>query len=204
MKKLLFLFLILLLTSCSITFHKKINFDFQPQTKTSLLHYLDSSKVDYQIADLATLKDTTVFRAFAVKNNLPIPHAYFFNKDGYQVEDNFKGTRCGQVINNAEKINTAPAITTEHIDNWIKDFTFLEKSDLGSQNYDATVILTWGLYAKKEAPTINDTGFKWYKSLKEKYSGMKIRIIFLNLDFQRNWFIEGESEQSESTGNITQ
>lgn len=204
MKKLLLLACLFALASCSITYNKKVDFDFQPQTNASLLHYLDSNNVAYNKADIATMKDTVTFRAFAVKNKLSIPDAFFFNKDGYRVDDNFKGTTCGHVIKNAEKINTAPAILTENINDWVKDFYFLENTDASGQKYDATVVLTWGLYANKDMPSINKTGFEWYKSLKEDYPNMKIRTILLNLDFQRSWFLTEATEKPASTGNISQ
>lgn len=204
MKKLVLLAFVITLTSCSVTFNRKFNPDFQPQTDQSLTHFLDSSKLIYDKADLATLKDTVLFKKFVVKNSLTVPDAFFFNKDGYQVENNFKGTRCGHVITNADKIKDAPADKTQHINEWVKDFYFLEDSNASDAEYDATIILTWGIYAHKSAPTVNQEAFEWYRSLKENYPDMKIRTIFLNLDFNRKWFITDEAEKPVSTGNISQ
>ncbi|MCO6148215.1 hypothetical protein [Flavobacterium sp. NRK1] len=194
MKKLLLLTCILTLTSCSITFSKKFNPDFQPQTDNSMTHFLDSSKVIYNKADIATLKDTVALKKFAKKNAFTIPDAFFFNKEGYLVENDFKGTSCGHAINNADKINAAPADKTEYINEWVSDFNFQENADTDNNDYDATIIITWGMYAHKSAPTVNREAFEWYKSLKENYPDMKIRTILLNLDFQRKWFIKDEEE----------
>jgi len=204
MKKLLPLICLIVLTSCSITFPGKFHPDFQPQTDQSLIQFLDSSNVVYNKTDIATLTDTITFKAFGTKNTFTIPDAFFFNKDGYRVEDNFKGTRCGHIITNANKINEAPTNKTEHINDWIKDFRFLQNTATTDKDYDVTIILTWGLYAHKSAPSVNREAFEWYKSLKENYPEMKIRTVFLNLDFQRSWFIHDDNEKKAATGNITQ
>jgi hypothetical protein len=204
MKKLLLFICIATFTSCSITLPKKFEPNYQPQTDQSLTHFLDSNKVIYDKADIATLKDTILFKKFGIKNNFTIPDAFFFNKEGYRVEDNFKGTTCGHIITNADKINTAPTDKTEHINDWVKDFDFLENKDISNQGYDVTIILTWGIYAHKSAPSVNREAFEWYKSLKEDYPDMKIRAIFLNLDLQRSWFITDDTEKPGTTGNISQ
>ncbi len=183
MKKLLLLACIVTLTSCSITFSKKFNPDFQPQTDNSLTHFLDSNKVVYDKADIATLKDTVAIKKFAKKNDLTIPDAFFFNKDGYLVENNFKGKSCGHAINNANKINAAPSDKTEHINDWVNDFNFKENIDTTNNDYDATIIITWGIYAHKSASSVNREAFDWYKSLKENYPNMKIRTISIKSGF---------------------
>ena len=200
MKNILFTLLISLsaLTSCTIT--KKVSINFEKETDTTLLQSLEKNNVIYNKGDLATLKNIVVLSQYSQQGKLSIPEAYFFNKEGYRVHDNFKGTRCGQVITNIEKVNDAPVENKEHISDWIKDYNFMADPAIEGLEYDAYVILTWGNFIDKDAHAANETAFKWYKSLKEDKKNLKIKTILLNLDVQDTWGITKEQEDALGMG----
>jgi hypothetical protein len=176
--------------SCTVTRKMKVELTFQKQTKSSLENYLNAKEVNYTLSDIAVLKDVRTFAEYGSTDRLSIAEAYFFNKQGYRVNDNFRGTSCGMVINNLDKINSAPSSEKkEHISDWISKYEFLESTgDITPAGYDAYVIITWGRFVENIKGSPNATAFNWYKSVKQNQD-MKIKVIFLNLDIQDNWQI---------------
>jgi len=127
---------------------------------------------------------------------LEVPGAHFFNRDGYRVDNNFKATNCGQVIKNADKINTATiSDKKELLNTFAEDLEFMAIPNESLFRYDAYVIITWGIFADKESHASNETAFKWYKSLKENYPDMKIKVMLLNIDLQEKWHLTKEEEE---------
>jgi hypothetical protein len=196
MKKLILFLLTLSTLSCTITRKVKMELTFQKQTKTNIESYLKSKAVDHSLNDIATLNNVQTFAEYGSTDRLSVPEAYFFNSEGYRVKDNFKGTSCGQVINNAEKISAAPSENKEHISDWISKYSFLEDpGNITTAGYDAFVIVTWATFADAIKGSPNTTGFNWYKSLKQN-KDVKIKVIFLNLDVQDNWQISDEQQKA--------
>jgi len=194
MKKLLLLACIFSLASCTIT--RKINFELNKETDASMLAFLDRNNVDYKKEDLATLNSAYAYGLFSNNGYLQVPEAHFFNRDGYRVNNNFRGTNCGQVIKNAEKINTAPiSDKKENLNTFAENFDFMAVPNESQIQYDAYVVISWGIFADKDVHEANETAFKWYKSLKEDYPDMKIKVILLNIDLQEKWHLTKEQEE---------
>jgi len=110
----------------------------------SLQTFLDG-RVEYDKADIATLNHINALVSYSDAGKFSVPEAYFFNKEGYQVKDNFKGTNCGQVIKNTGQINTAPPDNKQHITDWMKDYSFPFEEGTPSNaggEYDAYVVIT--------------------------------------------------------------
>jgi hypothetical protein len=187
MKKITLLICVFTLVSCTITRTRSTNIKFNVQTDTTLLQLLDQNNVSYAKEDIATLKDITALYKFSDEDKISIPEAYFFNKDGYRVRDNFKGTSCGQVITNIDKIKDAPTDKKELITDWIKDINFMSDPEIVNEGYDAYVIISWGVFLDKDLHAANETAFKWYESLKKDNKSLKIKAILLNLDVQDRW-----------------
>ncbi len=160
-----------------------------------MLAFLDRNNVDYKKEDLATLNSAYAYGLFSNNGYLKVPEAHFFNSDGYRVHNNFKGTNCGQVINNADKINTAPTDKKELINDFAENFDFMAVPNEAQTKYDAYVVISWGIFADKDVHQANETAFKWYKSLKKNYPDMKIKVILLNIDLQEKWQLTKEQEE---------
>lgn len=194
MKKLLFLSFIFILASCTIT--KKVSFDLKKETDSSMLAFLDKNNVEYKKEELATLNSAYAYGLFSNNGYLQVPEAHFFNRDGYRVNDNFKGAGCGQVIKNADKINTAPVSDKkEQLNAFAENFDFMAIPNETQVKYDAYVVISWGIFADKDVHEANETAFKWYKSLKKDFPDMKIKVILLNIDLQEKWHLTKEQEE---------
>mgnify|MGYP005845300111 CR=1 FL=1 len=197
MKYILFISFFTLLSSCTITRTKKIEINFTRETPASLQSFLDG-RVEYDKADIATLNSINALVAYNDSERLSVPEAYFFNRHGYRVKNNFRGTNCGQVIKNTHQINTAPSDNKEHIDDWIKDYTFPLGEDTLSNtggDYDAYIIITWAKFVEQLSSSSNENAINWYRSVKELNS-MRIKVIFLNLDIQESWTLTDEQEKA--------
>lgn len=157
---------------------------FNIQNEESLYKYLKDNNVEFNKADIVTLKDINSFSYYNETDKLTVPEAYFFNRKGFRLKGNFDATSCGQTINNLEKLNKKSFDKTDSIDNWIKEFKFLQpqSSDLYNSGYDGFIIINWAIFL----PKMNEASFNWYKSLKDEKK-YKIKIILLNLDIQDNW-----------------
>lgn len=197
MRKFIVLFLLFFTISCTITRRATIN--FTEENNTSLIALLDAKDISYNKDDIAVLKD---FRTFVVYNDtdkLVTPEAYFFNKDGYRVVNNFKGTRCGLVINNIQEVNNAPVQENkEHINDWLKDFTYLSLDSQHNKqvDYDVYVIITWAKFVDHISDgAANKISLDWYKSLKEN-PDLKIKTILLNIDIQESWALSDEHKEA--------
>lgn len=198
MKKIAAALFVFLTTSCTIT--RNVSLDFKEENKGSLISFLDAKEADHEEEDVAILKDFRTFIAYNDNKKLVAPEAYFFNKDGYRVVNNFKGTSCGLVINNIQEVNNAPVEESkEHISNWLKDFAFLSDSSHHTNtedDYDVYVVISWAKFADHIAKgSINETTLSWYKSLKEN-TDLKIKTILLNLDVQESWALSDEHKEA--------
>lgn len=198
MKKIAVTLVVLLTMSCTIT--RNASIEFKEENKASLISFLDAKEAVYEQEDVAVLKDFRTFIAYNDSEKLVAPEAYFFNKDGYRVINNFKGTRCGLVINNIREVNNAPLDESkDHINNWLKNFTFLSDSSHHTNpedDYDVYVIISWAKFADPIAKgNINDTTLSWYKSLKEN-PDLKIKTILLNIDVQESWALSDEYKEA--------
>jgi hypothetical protein len=151
--------------------------------------------VDFDEKDLAVLNNVNAFAVFNDKERISVPEAYFFNKEGKRVKDNFRGTSCGQVISNPEKISKAPASGDEHLNEWLK---YISLYKAGGENvisgaYDAYVIIPWAIFLTSVSKDINQTSFNWYRSLKDYKN---IKVILLNLDVQQGWELSNEQKSA--------
>ncbi len=193
MKKLLSLCFILILQACSTT--RKVSIDFVRQDTVALENYLQEAKVDFDEKDLAVLNNVNAFAVFNDKERISVPEAYFFNKEGKRVKDNFKGTSCGQVISNPEKISKAPASGEEHLNDWLKYISLYKagSDNLINDGYDAYVIIPWAIFMTSVSKDINQTSFNWYRSLKNHKN---IKVILLNLDVQQGWELSNEQKSA--------
>lgn len=196
MKQLLLILSLFTILSCSITRTKKVAIDFKKETPQSLKSFLDSKSVQYKANDIAALNHINAWINYNDSGKLSVPEAYFFNRDGYRVNDNFKGTRCGQVINNVSKINAAPVNYNDHIDAWLKDFVFPlgDNNTVENDKYDAYIIITWAKFVDSLSSS-NSTAIAWYNSLQNN-PDIKIRTIFLNIDLQDKWELNEKQEKA--------
>lgn len=198
MKKFALFSLLLITISCTIT--RNASIEFKEENTVTLTEFLDAKETDYEKEDVAVLKDFRTFISYNDSSKLVAPEAYFFNKEGYRVVNNFKGTRCALVISNIDKINSAPIEEKkEHISDWIKDFSFLSDNSTHTNpddDYDVYVILSWAKFADHIAKgSINETTLRWYKSLKEN-PDLKIKTILLNIDVQESWALTDEHKEA--------
>jgi len=186
------------LMSCSFTRTKNVNITFKKETAESLQAYLNEKNVSYDNTDIAVLNSIDAMLYYNSNGRISVPEAYFFNRDGFRVKDSFKGTRCGQVINNTNQINAAPSDNKEHIGEWLKDFSFpLQESSPESYEgmYDAYIIISWAKFVDQISSSSNESAINWYNSLKNNKE-MKIKTIFLNLDVQESWVLTEEQERA--------
>jgi len=198
MKYLIMIMGLFLLYSCTLTRTIRTNIVFKKETPEALLSFLEGKGAAYDRADIATLNGINAWISYNDTGKLSVTEAYFFNKEGYRVKDNFKGTSCGQVINNAHQINTAPSDNKEHITTWLKDYDFLFEENpvaLPAEEYDAYVIVTWAKFVDPITTSSNENAVAWYKSLRNNHD-MKIKTIFLNLDIQDTWTLSAEQEKA--------
>lgn len=201
MKKISFLILPLILFSCSYT--RNIPVKFEREDKESIEAFLNNKNINYDIQELATLNHINTFIDFNSEGKLVVPEAYFFNKSGYRVKDDFNGTRCSLVISNIDQVNSATANSEEKIDDWLKDIKLLHEhkgsSKIFDEDYDLYVIINWSIYADKILKGhATETSFLWYNDLKKNNRGLNIKIILLNLDIQKDW--EMTEAQNEVLG----
>ena len=191
--RVLLLFIFASLISCSIA--RKTDVKFKEENANSIISYLDAKKVSNYSNDVATFNGINTFIEYNNSDKLSVPEAYFFNKEGYRVKDNFNGTNCGQVIGNIDQINNAPCDRKEHINDWIAKYNFPLKTntDIASDNeqYDAYIIITWAIFSDR----FNETSFKWYKDIKE-YKDLKIKTILLDIDVIDSWTLNDKQKET--------
>lgn len=198
MKRLLFPLVLLLLASCTITYKRNAKIEFKRQDEISLKEFLSANNVAYDPSDMLVLRDINYFAFYNEKHGIEVPHAFFFNSDGMSVINDFKGTNCGQVIQNLDKIESAKSDGSGTIDDFLMPSTYLFGKPADEMNsgkkYDAYIVITWGLFAESLSKGINNTSFKWYSDLKK--NNPEIRVFLLNLDIQKGWELTTEQEES--------
>lgn len=191
---------LLVFASCTITYKRNAKVEFNRQDETTLKEFLVANNVAYDPNDMLVLRDINYFAFYNEKHGLEVPHAFFFNGDGISVVNDFKGTNCGQVIQNLDKIESAKSDGTGTVDDFLlpSDYLFGKPADEtnGGKKYDAYIVITWGLFAESLSKGINKTSFKWYSDLKNNHP--EVRVFLLNLDIQKSW--ELTSEQEEALG----
>ena len=178
-----YIFTILIILFFSFSNAQQIN--FSKENLASLSGYLKEQNVNFDIKDLATLKNINAFSFYNSNELLVVPEAYFFNREGFRVKG-YNGISCDQVIRDLEKINKKRVDKSDTITKWKEHISFFENNDeeLINSGYDFFVIINWAKYLPKE----NKVSFNWYNSIKAE-NPYKIKIIFLNLDVQENWII---------------
>src|SRR5690606_23405102 len=177
------IFLLSFCFSCTITKNKEIK--FVKHTNESLIIFLKSKNVDFDIKDIAYLKEFESFVEFNNSDKLVVPEAYFFNKDGYKISQKFSEEQCGNVIKNINTINSYSYDENDNISNWLDKISFIDTVkplDILNKNYDVYIIINWALFAEKTS----DQSFEWYKSVKENKE-FDIKVILLNLDIKDEW-----------------
>lgn len=95
MKKLLLLCCIIIVQACTTT--RKVSIDFARKDAVALEDYLHKAQLGFDEKDLAVLNDINAFAAFNSTGRLSLPEAYFFNREGKRVKDNFRGTVVGRL-----------------------------------------------------------------------------------------------------------
>jgi len=176
-----FCFLAICLTATA----QKKKSKFSIKTQDELLNYLNEYSVDYDKEDLMVLNDVKTFLNYLQEEKITIPSAYFFNKNGYRVSQEYTGDRCGQVISRPEEMNMVSFDENDSINEWLKDYTFFFEGESFDDNteYDSYVIICWASFLHKKS---NRTSFNWYKSIKEN-KDLKIKPILLSLDLLSDW-----------------
>ncbi len=188
MKNLIATLFIIIISFTGSTLQAQIT--FKKESNKSMLQFLDDKNVEYSKEDIATLHDLNIFIDYYSKEMLSIPEAYFFNKQGFRVSKKYKGNSCGKVIKNADKINKADFDSNESVGDWLKYYSFPFTTENNDSEYDAYVIITWGVFA--EINDSNETAFNWYQSLKNN-KDLNIKVILLNLDIQDTWQISEDN-----------
>ncbi len=157
---------------------------FTRQTSESLIKYLTDNNVQFDKADITTLRDINIFSYYNSTEKLTVPEAYFFNREGYRI-NGFSGTDCGNEITGLQKINKKSFDKNETINDWVSYFSFIQpnkEEDLLNSGYDFFVVINWAVFL----PKMNEVSFNWYYALK-KEKKYKIRIFLSNLDIQKDW-----------------
>lgn len=192
MRSFLITLALIIFTSCSAQRNKKIT--FTREDASSLLEYLNDNNVKYDKTDIATLNHINAFIEYNKTEKLVVPEAYFFNKDGNRVSENFQGEACGKVIKNIDKINTTATDKAETINDWLKNFDFpiSEGQNPFENTYDGYVIINWAKFVGKKS---NSTAFNWYESLKEN-KDLKIKVILVSLDIQADWELNDKQKNA--------
>jgi|SRR5690606_24171647 len=180
------IFLLSFCFSCTITKNKEIK--FVKHTNESLIIFLKSKNVDFDIKDIAYLKEFESFAEFNNSNKLVVPEAYFFNKDGYKISQKFSEEQCGNLIKNINTISSYSYDKNDKISNWLDKISFIDDSvkdsEILNKNYDIYIIINWASFAEKTS----NQSFNWYKSIKENKE-FEIKVILLSLDIKEEWKI---------------
>ncbi len=167
----------------------------QPKLETprSIRAFLDKYNVskDIEVYVFGSKK----FLDEGYRNGWSIPDAAFYNKQGYFVDYKLKPTDCnaqvGPFITNAQSINTMAYDENKHLSYYESKLTALwtgESLMLSSEkNIDAYIVIRWAKYLGK----VNvDKSFEWIKVVAHaNQNGSKIKLIFLNCDYQKSWDI---------------
>lgn len=143
-------FTVFFVSSCTITKNKEIK--FTKQTNESLINFLEYKNVDFDIEDIAYLKEFKSFVEFNNSDKLVVPEAYFFNKDGYKISQKFSEEQCGNVIKNINTINSYSYDENDNISNWLDKISFIDTVkplDILNKNYDVYIIINWALLQKR-------------------------------------------------------
>jgi len=175
------------------SFAQKQKLVYAYENPKSLLEFLDESKVNYDLKDLAVLDHPADWIDFYKKKKLSVPTAYFFNSEGVKIVEDFDATTCGQVINgleSIEKIKSYKKDVNDTINSWLSQIDFrFTKDEIFTDAYDMYVIIIYGKLIKTK--TSNPTAFNWYNSLK-KNNKIKIKTILLSIDIMDDWELSQE------------
>ena len=187
MKQILIFLIFILYAGFSYSQNNQIKFKLE--NKNSLIEYLDANQVSYSFEEIATLKDIRIFSEYSKTKKLAVPEAFFFNKDGFLIENNSKAISCGSSVKHLKKLASAKYNANEKFSDWVEKLTILDKKD-DLENYDLYILINWAIFLDAN----NEVSFNWFKSIKDK-TELKIKVILVNLDVQENWNLtEGQKE----------
>lgn len=189
-----YVFVILSLLGCKqLLLHKMDVSQPQLETPKSITQFLNKYKVPKDI-DIYIFGEHT-FLEEAYRNKLSVSDAVFFNEQGYFVNYKMKPTDCnanvGPFLKNASSINEMVCDTNIHLSKYegkLKNMKTGEDLLFSSEGpINAYVVIHWAKYLGK----INvDKSFDWITVIEEANdSGSKIKLIFLNCDYQKAWNI---------------
>ena len=194
MKK-VFLFVVtsVIVSSCTVAYRRNVPLELGLENTTTLTRYLDENKVAYDVKDLATLDHINSWIYFNNNKMLSVPEAYFYNKDGFRITEDFKGDRCGAAISGIDKINSYKFDSNDSLNKWMADYLVFPftQENVFDHAYDGYVVIFYGKVFSKYKT--NPTSFNWYNRLKENKN---IKTILLNIDLQDNWEITAEQKKA--------
>lgn len=166
---------------------------YQYENIASVTEYLDQSGLEYDKKDIAVLSNFEIWATAMIneKKNT-FPDVFFYNTEGKNVK--LRGYICSQTINNIENIGKSKVNKKEHdADWWFSNMTFAgEDTDRFTHPYEGYIIIAWTKMVPKE---MNDTAFKWYKSVKEK-NNPNIKVFLLNFDIMDFWEISDKNKEA--------
>jgi hypothetical protein len=182
MKKLI---LIMLMVGFNCIAQKSKSVVYSYENTSTLLQFLNDSKVNYDVKDLAVLNHINNWIGYKNKNIIVIPNVFFFNKRGERITEDFNAMSCGQVIKDIDKISSLKTDPNDNISTWLEGLSFpFTNEEVFPEPYDLYVVIFYAKMVKTK--TSNPTAFNWYNSLKENKS-LKIKPILLSLDIMDNW-----------------
>ncbi len=193
-KKLIILFTLLTAVGCKQLLLQKMELT-QPKLETpkSLTAFLEKYHVSKDIAVYVFESKKSLDEGYS--DGWSIPDASFYNKQGYFVNYKLTPTDCnaqvGPFIENAQSINTMAYDENNHLSYYEGKLAALNTGESlllsNEAHIDAYIVIRWAKYLGK----INvDKSFEWIKVVAHaNQNGSKIKLIFLNCDYQKSWDI---------------
>lgn len=159
----------------------------------SITEYLDQSGLEYDKKDIAVMSNFELWGTLmSVEKKNEFPDVFFFNTEGKSVK--LRGYLCSQTINNIENIGKSKVNKKEEdADWWFSNMTFVgEDPDRFTKPYEGYIIIAWTKMVPKE---MNETAFKWYRSVKEK-NNPNIKVFLLSFDVMDFWEISDANKKA--------
>lgn len=194
MKNALFIWvvLIVLTTSCKqlLLKHEGIK---QPalEDHKSLSNFLSSKGID--TSEILCFKDTTALNTF-YRSGLGLPDAQFFNKESKLVNYRESIKDCNGMVSifiqKGDSINSVSPVEGEHLDKYLENVVIENTGNrftIENQKYDVYMLVYWAKYLGK---LNKHKVYEWQELVKKaNQNDKKIRMILINVDYQKFWGI---------------
>lgn len=155
------------------------------ENKNTINHYLKTNQI--------TLKEKYILKNFGsfmkFSNNVMIPNAYFYNKNGIFIDYNKSSKSCNADV--ASFFNDLKNIDQEKNDGkTLQELLNFVVKDTGlpaefNSGYDVYILITW---AKFGGATNKEKAFEWQEILESNdFGNLKVKYYMINCDFQQSW-----------------